>query len=88
MKDKQDATPAEGEEPKTNVQIVVEVLKDVSNHSTFLASTGESSASRQKTTSHERMREFEDRLATQELAMRSAANIYQEELNARLAAQQ
>ena len=70
------------------MQIVAEVLKGVAKHSIFLASMGESSGSRQKTTSHEHMRELEERLATQELAARSAADRYQEELNARMAAQQ
>lgn len=88
MKEKQDTTPTKGEEPKTYVQIVAEVVKDITKHSTFLASMGESSASRQKTTSHERMRELEERLATQELAVRSAADRFQEELNARITAQQ
>ena len=52
MKDKKGETPAEGEEPKTDVEIVAEVLKGVAKHSTFLASMGESSGSRKKTTSH------------------------------------
>ena len=73
---------------KTDVEIVAEVLKGVAKHNTFLASMGESSGSRKKTTSHEHMRELEERLATQELAARSAADRYQEELNARMEAQQ
>ena len=88
MKDKIGETPAEGEEPKIDVKIIAEVLKGVAKHSTFLASMGESSGSRMKTTSHEHMRELEERLATQELAARSAADRYQEELNALKAAQQ
>ena len=48
MKEKQNATSAKGEEPKTDVQILAEVLKDVTKHSTFLASMGVSSASRLK----------------------------------------
>jgi hypothetical protein len=70
------------------VQIVAEVLKVVSKHSTFLTNMGESSASRQKSTSHERIRDLEERLVTQEVAARSASDRYQEELNARMAAQQ
>ena len=76
MKEKQDATPAEGEKPKTDVEIVAEVLKGVAKHSTFLASMGESSGFRKKTTFHEHMRELEERLATQELAARSVADRY------------
>ena len=88
MKDKQRAIPAVGEEPKTDVQIVAEVLKGVSKHSVFLASMGESSASRQKSTSLEHIRELEERLATPEVVARSVAERYQEELNARMAVQQ
>ncbi|XBI57538.1 hypothetical protein VPH35_038907 [Triticum aestivum] len=88
MKDKQRAIPAVGEEPKTDVRIVAEVLKGVSKHSTFLASMGESSTSRQKLTSHERIRELEERLVTHEVAARSAFDRYQEELNARMVTQE
>ena len=64
MKDKQDANTIEDDETKTDVQIVAEVFKGVSKHFTSLASMSESSASRQKTTSHESIRELEERLAT------------------------
>ena len=67
------------------MQIVVKVIKGVCKHSTFLASMGLSSASRQKTTSQERIRELEERLVTLEVATRSASNRYKEELNARMA---
>lgn len=87
MQDKQKAAQEEGEEGKTDIEIVAKVLKEKSKSSTFLASIGESSSSRQKSTSHENIKKLEQRLQTQELAARSAADRYQEEMNAILESQ-
>ena len=87
MEDKQKAAQEEGEEAKIDMEIVAEVLKEKSKSSTFLASMGASSSSRHKSTSHEHIRELEQRLETQELAARSAADRYQEEMNAILQSQ-
>ena len=64
------------------MEIVAEVLKEKSKSSTFLANIGESSSSRQKSTSHQQIKELEQRLQTQELPARSAADMYQEDMNA------
>ena len=87
MQDKQKAAQEEGEEGKTDMEIVAEVLKEKSKSSTFLASIGGSSSSRQKSTSHEHIKELEQRLETQELVARSAVDRYQEEMNAILESQ-
>ena len=79
MTEKQKASREEGEEEKTDMEIVSEVLNDKNKSSTFLASMGVSSSSRQKSTSHEHIRELEDRLAAQELASTAATIRYQEE---------
>ena len=88
MQDKKKAAQEEGVEGKTDMEIVAEVLKEKSKLSTFLARIEESSSSRQKSTSHQHIKELEQRLQTQELAARSAADRYQEEMNAILESQQ
>ena len=87
MEEKLKAAREEGEEAKTDMEIVTEVLNEKSKSSTFLASMRVSSSSRQKSTSHEHIRELEQRLETQELVARSAADRYQEEMNAILQSQ-
>src|SRR4051812_34921663 len=81
MQDKQKAAQEEGAERKTDMEIVAEVLKENRKSSTFRASIGGSSSSRNKSTSHQHIKELEQRLQTRELAARSAADRYQEEMN-------
>ena len=72
MKEKQKASRKEGDKAKTDMEIVSEVLNDKNKSSTFLASMGVSSSSRQKSISHEHIRELEHRLAAQELAIKKS----------------
>ena len=82
----------EDEVPKTDVQIVEEVLKEQSSSSTststFLTRLGLASSSRKNSISAARIRELEERLADQEQQSLAATERYQQDLETRMQAQE
>jgi hypothetical protein len=86
------APTAEDENPKSDVQIVEEVLKEQCSSSTgtstFLTRLGLASSSRKNSISATRIRELEERLADQEQQSLAATERYQQDLETRMQAQE
>jgi hypothetical protein len=76
--------------PKTDLEIVEEVLRDQnkSRSITFLSSIGVSSASKRSTVSAGRIRELEDKISTQEQDLLNAAERVQREMEERMQEQE
>ena len=77
------------EQPKTDAQIIEEVVKEkiTSRTSTFIACLGVGSGSRKNSVSTTRIRELEERLAEQENLAVEATVRYKNEMEARMEAQ-
>jgi hypothetical protein len=80
----------EGSPPKTDLQIVEEVLmeQNSSRSSTFLASMGVSAVSKRSAVSASRIRELEERLSSQEQESLSATERYHQEMEKRMQEQE
>jgi hypothetical protein len=76
--------------PKTDLEIVEEVLRDQkkSRAITFLSSIGVSFASKRSTVSAGRIRELEDKISTQEQDLLNAAERVQREMEERMKEQE
>ena len=74
--------------PKTDLQIVEEVLHEQSSSSTFLSSIGVTSSSKRSSASSTRIRELEEKLANEKQQSVEASERYQQEMEERMIAQE
>ena len=74
--------------PKTDLQIVEEVLHEQSSSSTFLSSISLTSSSKRSSASSARIRELEEKLANEKQQSLDANEMYQQEMEERMIAQE